>query len=152
MDRGSKTGKTRAQKEAYTRTIKTMGYENTVDDSLSFPSSDKPDEDISTPTSAVRRPVRTSEALQEHFSRNWINWAVGAVGAVLLFFVFNFNRDIGKIEGRIDGFEKGLDRDAAAIEKLEHKFHEKVDSYQNQLDKARLDIQQLDLRLQQKKK
>lgn len=117
--------KTKSQKkrEAYYKAVRTVDYEPTVDDSLQFPVSDDKKSDYSTPTEHRARPPKISERISEHVKEYWIAWLVAAIGVVLVFFIFNFNRDMGKVEGKIEGLSTSVSEFKGDVRNLNDKVH-----------------------------
>lgn len=151
MSRSSKVGKSRPEKDLYTKVIKTLDSESTVDTSLSFPRSDKPGKESAIPNYPRVRRDTISESIAEHFRENWLPWAVSIAGIVLAFFIFAFNRDVGKLEGKVETFEKGLENNSKSIHDLNKKVDEKFDTQRGLMEKINLDVQKLDLKLQHRK-
>ena len=72
MSRGSKTGKSRQEKDLYTKVIKKLDSDSTVDTSLPFPRSDKPVKESAIPNyPRVQRDTLT-ETLAEHIREKWV--------------------------------------------------------------------------------
>ncbi len=147
MKRGSHVTKTKTDKENYTRAIKSLENDTTVDDSLSFSTSDKSDKDLPIEYTKRGRPEDLTEKLGRHFQRYWVHWVISVAAAGGSFLVLNLNRDVGKLEGRVESFERGLRDNSDAIRDLNKKIDGKFDDQQKEI----FELQKLGLRLQFRK-
>lgn len=86
--RRTRSGKTPREREYFTREIKKVDYQPTIDESLDFHSSDDNQSDLSISKVAATRPPKIKERLADHFKENWITWVVGGI-SVLLVFLFS---------------------------------------------------------------
>ena len=91
------------QVRRYLDAIKKSDYEPTIDDSLNFSETDDKSKDLSV-SEAInkRRRPPFKYRLADHFTENWIYWVIGFVGTILFLFLFDFNRDLGKLEGNVE--------------------------------------------------
>lgn len=106
MSRASHVGKNKFEKQYYNRVIHEQDYDPTIDDSLEFSDSDKGDDEVKITRNQELQRVSGWVKAGEFIKENWMKFVVSAIACLLLFFVFNFNRDIGKLEGRFDSIEK----------------------------------------------
>ena len=133
-------GKTPQERENYLRTIKKLDGDSTVDDSLRLPVSDSSEEEgldvsqleksrspelterISDHLEKSRSPELT-ERISDHFKTNWIGWLVAGVTFILGFFIFNFNRDLGRLEGKVGMIVNSVDNIESNSETLISTIH-----------------------------
>lgn len=106
MSRSSHVGKSKYEKQFYKKVIHEQDYDPTVDDSLEFSDSDKGDEEVKVTRNDQLQKVSGWVKAGDFLKENWMKFAVSAIAFLLIFFVFNFNRDIGKLEGRFDSIER----------------------------------------------
>lgn len=138
MSRVTHTGKSRAEKEYYKKEIQNVGYEPTVDDSLSFPVSDDTEEDLRVSETQRMQRVKLPQKVAEHFQNNWIGWVIGSVALVLIFFIFNFNRDVGRVEGRLDSLSENVNKiESSLLESFNENRDREIQISEN---KIRLDF------------
>lgn len=135
MRKFSHQTKSQRKRETYYKAVKAVDYEPTVDDSLAFPVSDDRKPDYSTSTEPRTRPQKLSMRISEHVKENWIAWLVGAIGILLVFFVFNFNRDMGKMEGKMEGLTTSVNEVKSDVKHLNDKIHSQdLDIQKNQIE------------------
>jgi hypothetical protein len=101
MKRRKHIGKGKKEKDLYVSALKKLDYEPTVDDSLDFSQSDNNKEELGLPKTKRKRLPPIDERIKEHFKENWVKWFIGLIGLVLSIFIFDFNRDLGRLEGSV---------------------------------------------------
>jgi hypothetical protein len=111
------------QRSYYVKEIKKTESEPTVDDSLKFKDSDDDEADWSISKTKTRRPPKASERVKDHLKENWVAYLVGAVGTILFIFMFDFNRDMGKVEGKVDIIESSVKEVGQSVKELNDKVH-----------------------------
>ncbi len=99
---GSHTGKSRPEREYYTKAIKHLDYEPTLDESLKFPETDDTQRDYSVQKSPKRRKPTIKQQLFDHWEENWVKWLIAGVGAVLLYLMLDSKVAITAISGKVD--------------------------------------------------
>jgi len=128
MNRVNHVAKSRGEKQYYNKEIHKQNYDPTVDDSLDFYDSDRGDDEIRITKNQKLQQVSGWVKVGEFLKENWMKVVLSAVSFILVFFIFNFNRDIGKIEGRMFSYEsssvefKGVIN--SATEKLSNVFQQ----------------------------
>lgn len=126
--RASHAGKSNKQKQYYTKAIKGLRSEPTVDESLDFSESDNCDVDFTVQEATKRRPVPLFTKVKSHFSDNWIYWFIGFVGSVALPFGYTTLMDskerILKIETKMDYTQKYIDENKIDLKELGEKLNQ----------------------------
>lgn len=153
--RSSHAGKSSRQKEYYVRQLGSLGYEPTVEEEPVFPVSDSSPEDEefereTTPRRAGRRPQSSTEIIANHFKKNWINWLIPLVVALLMFFAYNISKDVGNLQGVLSELKDTVNSLKAQLQNIENKIHEQDLEIQKQgIDIERLNgsLKELDKRL-----
>jgi len=151
MKRGSHAGKTKLERETYTRIIKSLETEPTVDDSLAFSSSDRGDKDLPVQETQRARPEDPVEKLGRHFKRYWVHWVVTAAVGIVTLLVGGLNRDVGKLEGRVESFERSLRDNSGAIRDLNKKMDDKLDYQEKEIVRTNLELREIRVRLERRK-
>lgn len=118
------SAKNQRQREYYSKGIKKLDYEPTLDESLKFQESDDTKADLSLSETNQSRPPAIKDKIADHFRENWIYWAVGGVALLLIFFVFDFNRDMGRVEGKIEHIDESVTNINSHFESIYKKNNE----------------------------
>ena len=105
MNRVTHVVKNRSEKQYYNKEIHKQNYDPTVDDSLEFFDSDRGDDEIRITKNQRLQKVSGWVKVGDFIKDNWMKVVLSAVSFILVFFIFDFNRDIGKIEGRMFSYE-----------------------------------------------
>ena len=123
------------QVRRYLDAIKKTDYEATVDDSLNFSETDDRSKDLSVSEAVPkRRKPAFKYRLTEHFIENWIYWVVGIVGTILFLFLFDFNRDLGKLEGKVESIQSSI----SDVREKNNKISEQLQK--NEIDNAKQEV------------
>lgn len=136
-NRKGHTTKNRLQREQYVKYIKQQDYEPTKEEGLDFKDSSDKEEDFSISKTNKTRRLPLREQLKDHFDKHWIEWLVGGLSVVLIFFTFS-----AKIQ--LSGHEIKIDQNKSDIEKNNNRIDE-IDSKNVQQD---LQIQDSKLRIE----
>ncbi len=153
--RSSHTGKSSSQKEYYVRQLDSLGYEPTVEEEPMFPVSDslpvaKEFERESTPQRVRRRPQSPTDKITNHFKKNWVNWLIPIVAALLIFFATNISKDVGNLQGVVGEIKDAVNSVKTQLQNIEDKIHEQDLELQKQgieMEHIEGDLQELDKRL-----
>lgn len=121
--RKSHTGKTKFEKDYYSRIIKNLDYEPTVDETIKFPESDDSKKDFSVAKSSSKRKISLKEKLSYHFEENWLHWVIGVVAAVLLFLMVNSKVDIKGIETNVENIKEDVEEVKGSQKEINDKLH-----------------------------
>ncbi len=98
-----------------------------MDDSLKFSASDDNKPDLAVSKIQRPRPPKISERIGDHFREKWISYTIAIVASFTAFLIYNFNRDLGKVEGKLEVIQ---------------------DVVKNDMGEIKSDIKRLDARLQ----
>ncbi|MBN8652650.1 MAG: hypothetical protein J0L67_14555 [Cytophagales bacterium] len=115
------TTKNPAQRRSYSKAIKDLTYDPTVDDSLSFSSSDDPTDKYKVEDVPPKRPISFGDRLVD--IRDKYGWTV--VGSIILvlatYFVFDFNHDLTEVKTKQEGTKEDVEDVKSDIEKINDK-------------------------------
>jgi hypothetical protein len=115
------TTKNSAQRRNYSKAIKDLTYDPTVDDSLNFSSSDDPTDKYKVEDVPPKRPVTFGDRLND--IRDKYGWTV--LGSIILvattYFVFDFNRDLTEVKTKQDGTKEDLQEVKSDIKNIDEK-------------------------------
>lgn len=100
--RKSHIGKSKFQKDYYSRQIKSLDYEPTIDETINFSETESSKRDYSVPKSTKKRKQKFKQQLIDHFEDNWLKWVIGFVTLFLLFFLVDSKVDIKGIDTKVD--------------------------------------------------
>lgn len=142
--RKTHTGKSKYEKDYYSRQIKNLDYEPTVDETINFPETESAKRDYSVPKSSVKRKPKIKQQIIDHFEENWLKWVVGFVALFLLYFLVDSKVDIKGIDTKVDIIKEDVNElkqnQRDNVEKIhqqdmkiqENKFHiEEIDKTKN---------------------
>ena len=118
----SHSGKTKQARQAYAQSIRSLDYDPTADDNFKFAQSTDSDQDFSIAKSKKKRGKNLSEILSDHFKDNWVVWIVSIFGFAVIYFITDFNKDIGWIKSSLSSINKTLDRQDSNINKITDKI------------------------------
>ncbi len=124
MKQSKHGSKGQRERDYYSKVIKKTDYEPTVDESLKFPSSDSKEEDYSVSKAKNSRPPKTTDRIASHFKEYWIGWVVSLTAFFLILFAVDFNRDMGKVEGKIENIDNSISNIDKTYSQLNDKVHE----------------------------
>jgi len=91
-------GKSQNAREFYSRYLKNIDCEPTVDDLIALAPSTEGGEELREPTSNRKRTVSASQKLQEHFQEHWVEWLFGSIVAITAWSVIYARIDLARIE------------------------------------------------------
>lgn len=117
-------GKTRAAREAYSRYIRKLDNDPTIEEPVPFSSSNESGEELIEPTSKRKRKVSFGNALKEHFSNNWISWMVSVAIFILFFLMLDSKVDLAKISTTIDAIKEKVASLVDSSKDTQNKDHE----------------------------
>ena len=100
--------KTETGRRIYRDYIKRQDYSPTVDETLSFPSSEKSEEDFSEPTTKRVRNVSLQDKIKEYVLENYINWIVGGVLVLLVFLMYGSKLDISTLNSSVSNIKENI--------------------------------------------
>ena len=106
--RNSHTAKTRDARDAYSRYIRKLDYEPTVEEPAPFSPSNESGEELAEPTSSQKRKMSIINAIKDHFSENWVNWLVSGAIIILIFLMIDSKVDLAKISTSIDNAKESI--------------------------------------------
>lgn len=111
--------KNRLEKEQYVKYIKTQDYEPTKEEGLNFKDSSDKDEDFSIGKTEKPRRLSIVEQIKEHFQSKWIEWLIGGLSVVLIFFTFSAKFQLNTHEIKIDQNKTDIDAVNSKVENIE---------------------------------
>jgi hypothetical protein len=117
-------GKSRMAREAYSRYIRKLDYDPTVDEPVPFSPSNESGEELSEPTSKRKRKASFNNALKDHFSNNLMSWLVSGVLVILFFLMFDSKVDLAKISTTIDTIKENVASLVESAKNTQNKDHE----------------------------
>jgi hypothetical protein len=91
-------GKSPMAREFYSRYLKKIDCEPTVDDQIALSPSTEGGVELREPTSKRKRTVNTGQKLQEHFQDHWVEWLFGSIVALTAWSVIYARIDLVRIE------------------------------------------------------
>ncbi len=94
----SHVGKTRVARDYYSKQIKNLEAEPTVDETIKFAESDDTQRDFSQQTSRRRRPTPISQQLGDHFKSHWLEWVLGIILSLLVFLSTDSRISMARLE------------------------------------------------------
>ena len=117
-------GKSRMAREAYSRYIRKLDYDPTVEEPVPFSPSNEGGEELAEPTSQRKRKSSIGNALKDHFSENWVNWLVSGIIIILLFLMIDSKVDLAKISTSIDNVKESISSFVSDSKEGRDKDHE----------------------------
>lgn len=96
--RGKHVGKSAVARETYSRYLKNIDCEPTVNDQVALSPSTEGGEELREPTSKRKRKVSLGHNLQEHFREHWAEWFFGGVVAIVAWLMVDAKIDLARIE------------------------------------------------------
>lgn len=151
MKRGSHAGKAKSDRENYTRIINRLESEPTVNDSLAFSPSDRSDRDLPVQETHRPRPEDFPEKLSRYIKKYWVHWVVTAAVAIVTLLAGLLTRDVGRLEGRVESFERGMRDNSEAIRDLSKKMDDRLDHQQKEIVRTHLELREISVRLLRRK-
>ena len=118
MGRNDHTAKSRSERQYYAKQIHRQDYDPTSDDSLDFPDSDDPSEELAVSPTNRLQTVNPISKVSLYIRDHWVEFLVAAVALVLGFFLFEFNRDMGRVEGSLQGLSTENERQESIVEMI----------------------------------
>lgn len=113
------TTKNRLEKEHYVKYIRTQDYEPTKEEGLNFNDSSDKEEDFSVSKTNKPRRLSFKDQVKEHFSNHWLEWLIGGLTAILIFFTFSAKLELSNHEIKIEQNEKGIESTTKKIEEIQ---------------------------------
>jgi len=135
-------GKSKAEKEYYSKALKHLDYQPTVDETIKFPETDDADKDYSIPTSTHRRRTNLKQQICDYFEDNWIKWLLAGIGAVIFYLMVGAKISISTVETKVDIIME----DVTDLKKVEKEHQERFHQQDLQIQESRLRIQALEKR------
>ena len=129
-------GKSRAEKEYYSKALKHIDYEPTVDETMKFPETDDAARDYSTPTSTHRRKTPIKQQIIDHFEENWIKWVIVGASIVIFYLMVDSKIAISTIGTKVDVIKE----DVSELKKAEKDNQKRFHQQDLQIQEARLRI------------
>jgi len=117
-------GKSKMERDYYSRFIKNLDYEPTIDETIKFPETDDTKRDFSLPKSSDKRKVSLKQKLSDHFEENWIRWVIGAFVVLLIFLMYDSKVDIKGIETNVDNIKEDMKDVKGSQKEIQNKLHE----------------------------
>jgi hypothetical protein len=133
-------GKSFREREYYSKKIRGLDYEPTIDETLKFDESDESKKDFSLPTTRATRPRKVSERITDHLKENWIAWIFALIGLTIVYYGFTFNRALGTLEGIMGELRDTVKNMHENFKGLDDKFH----SHDLEIQKNSLKIEQIE--------
>lgn len=118
------TNKSIAQRRSYSKAIKELTYDPTVDDSLDFASSDDPTDKSRIEDAPPSRPVSLGDRLIEIRDKYGLTIIGSIVLVVASYFVFDFNHDMTEVKTKQEGLEDDVKEIKSDVEKVNDKNQE----------------------------
>ena len=129
-------GKSKAEKEYYSKALKHFDYQPTVDETMKFPETDDAARDYSTPTSTHRRRTPIKQQLIDHFEDNWIKWVLLVASIMFSYLVIDSKISISTLGIKIDVIKD----DVSELKKAEKDNLERFHQQDLQIQEAKLKI------------
>lgn len=123
-DRKSHVGKSKLAREGYSRYIRRLDYEPTLEEPGPFKPSHEAGEESGEATSDRKRPVKISEKVKDHVLNNWINWLIGAAIVVMVFLMVDSKIDLAKINTTIDRLKTDVQSLIGDVKTINEKNHQ----------------------------
>lgn len=124
--RGGHKGKSRNQREAYHKLIKTRAYESTAPEfdyeAIYNKSDEMADESEGQISTKGRRPS-PSQKIFQYFKENWVGYLITAFIILACYFLYNFSKDVGGLETNVGGINKKLDTHEKKLDGISEKIH-----------------------------
>lgn len=146
LSRTNHAGKPKTERDYYVKAIQRQDYDPTIDDSISFPNTDDADEDLSVSKTKRLQKVGAVAKIGLYLAEHWVEFLVSAIAFLFVFFVFNVNRDLGRVEGvlqSVDANHGRLETDIQSIDKAGTETRRLIDSMSVRLEFLRRDIDRL---------
>ena len=139
-DRRSHVGKNQAQRTRYGKAIQEMDCEPTSEETspISRPS-DATGEELSEPTAKRSRPINWRRRCWDHFSENWISWAVGGFFLAMTYFFVDAKVCNARIEEKLSSIDKSTQELRADVQTT----NSEVSSIRIDVEKSKLNIEHL---------
>lgn len=120
--RTAHVGKSSAERKYYTKAIKELRIQPTLDESLDFQESDDVSPDFTVPESTKKRRISLKYQLKEHVIENWYYWIPTILVTMVVPWFFNkfsdHNDRLIKTETRLEYTQKSIDEVKSDIKEL----------------------------------
>lgn len=130
------TGKSKAEREYYSKSLKHLDYQPTVDETMKFPETDDSARDYSVPTSTHRRKTTIKQQIIDHFEENWIKWVFVGVSIVIFYLMVDSKISISTIGTKVEVIKE----DVSELKKAEKDNVERFHKQDLQILEARMRI------------
>jgi hypothetical protein len=117
-------GKSPIAREYYSRYLKNIDCEPTVDDQIALSPSTEGGVELREPTSNRKRPISTSQKLQEHLQNHWVEWLFGTIVAITAWSVIYARIDFARIETNQITQKESITVLQSGTQKASNKNHE----------------------------
>lgn len=104
------TGKSRAERESYFRAISETGSDATSgsDTGVEYDTSDTPKIEAEVKPRRKTRRKSLPQKITDNIKDNWLAYLIPAFFAVAIVFIIFMNRDIGKLEGKVENIQSDM--------------------------------------------
>lgn len=100
--------KTSEMRQQYSRYIRTVDYEPTVDERLNLQHTSKVGQDLTPSAGNIRRPVSTGDQIKEHLAKNWLAWLLCLIGIAVAYLVYGSKVATIEISSKLDAQGKEI--------------------------------------------
>lgn len=118
----SHAAKTKSEREYYSKAIRNLDYEPTVDDAIKFPETDEGKSDYSLQRSIHKRRINLKQRVLDHMEENWIKWVLAGTAIVIGYLVYDSKINISvlmtKVETIVSEISELKNNEKANVEKL----------------------------------
>lgn len=124
--RTSHVGKNNSERKFYTKAIKELRVEPTLDESLDFQESDDVSPDFTVPETTKKRRVSLKYQIREYITENWYYWLPTVIVTFAIPWFFNkfsdHNDRLIKTETRLEYTQKSIDEVKTDIKEISNKL------------------------------
>ena len=139
------TPKSQAEREYYSKALKHLDYQPTVDDTIKFPETDDANRDYSLPTSSVRRRPKLKQQILSHFEENWIKWLLAGISIIIFYLMVDSKIGISTIDTKVDIMKE----DILELKGTEKENIERFHKQDLQLQETKLRVDAIEKRTEQ---
>lgn len=118
------TSKSPSQRRNYSKAIRELSYDPTVDDSINFSSSDEVSERYKVEDVPPKRPVTINDRLAEIRDKHGLTIIGSIIFLVATYFVFDFNRDLTEVKAKQENLKENIQEIKSDIKDLRNKDQE----------------------------
>ena len=138
--RSSHNIKSISQRQFYHNYIEQINPDPTIDQTINFGPSTETGEELSQPTSNRKRVIPFKDKVSNHFSEHWIEWIIGLVLFIGVYFVFDsridiavLNTDFASQQQHIQGIVTDIDNIIVDMEQQSDSHNEKIEEIKRKL-------------------